>query len=479
MMLDQRLNDAAAGVKRALSELVPPPVEELDPVVHRRVPVVRWKPAVVAAAAFVAVLVVVGAAGLVLRGDGTAAVEESTPTPMSLEWLRVPHDEAVFGGDDDQAIHSVTVGGPGFVAVGDTGVRASSGDRDAAVWTSPDGITWSRVPDNDAVFGGDGAQVMESVTVGGPGLVAVGLRFDEPGSPGLRPAVWTSSDGVAWTPAPFDRDDFGGDDGWMHSVTAGGPGLVAAGSDRWSAAVWTSPDGITWSRVPHDPEVFGIGLDARDDWGFQTEMRSVTVGGPGLVAVGSSTTGAGSESSDGITFTHHPGSGSAVVWTSPDGMTWTRIPHDEAVFGGEGHQAMSSVAVAGPGLVAVGSSEGYTVESDSEDGLISNGSRAAVWISPDGITWTRVPHDETIFGPTDADPDQRMSSVIGVGPGVVAVGGATWTSPDGTTWNRLASDSDTGFNDITSDGPRLVAVGGVQVGNDDDGAAVFIARLGS
>lgn len=477
-MLDQRLNDATAGVKHTLSELVPPPVEELGPVVHRRGPVVRWRPAVVVMGAFVAVLVVVGAAGLVLRGNGPAAVEESTATPMSLEWRRVPHDEAVFGGDDE-AIHSVTVGGPGFVAVGDTGEREFSGDTDAVVWTSPDGITWSRVPHNDAVLGGEGAQVMESVTAGGPGLVAVGFRFDEPGMSGMYPAVWTSPDGVRWTPVPYDSDDFGEDDAWMHSVTAGGPGLVAVGSGFEGAAVWTSPDGITWSRIPHDPLVFGVGPAAGDVWGSRTEMRSVTVGGPGLVAVGSSTTGAGSESSDGITFTHNPGSGSAVVWTSPDGITWTRIPHDEAVFAGEGHQAMDSVAVAGSGLVAVGLSEVYTVASAGEDGLISNGSRAAVWTSPDGITWTRVPHDEAIFGPTDADPDQGMSSVIGIGPGVVAVGGATWTSLDGITWIRLASDPDTGFNDITSDGPRLVAVGGVQAGSDDDGAAVFVAELGN
>ena len=42
------------------------------------------------------------------------------------------------------------------------------------VWTSVDGITWFRVPDTNAIFGGVGGQSMSSVTVGGPGLVAVG-----------------------------------------------------------------------------------------------------------------------------------------------------------------------------------------------------------------------------------------------------------------------------------------------------------------
>ena len=36
---------------------------------------------------------------------------------------------------------SVKTRGPGLVAVG---LDASGSDRDAAVWTSPDGITWSR-----------------------------------------------------------------------------------------------------------------------------------------------------------------------------------------------------------------------------------------------------------------------------------------------------------------------------------------------
>lgn len=61
----------------------------------------------------------------------------------------------------------VIVAGPGFVAVGHD-------HADAAVWTSPDGTAWSRVPHNESVFGGEDAEWMASVTAGGPGLVAVG-----------------------------------------------------------------------------------------------------------------------------------------------------------------------------------------------------------------------------------------------------------------------------------------------------------------
>ena len=48
----------------------------------------------------------------------------------------------------------------------------------------------------------------------------------------------------------------------------------------------------------------------------------------------------------------------AAVWTSVDGITWTRVPHDEALFG---DTTMSSVTAGGPGLVAVGESEEGTV----------------------------------------------------------------------------------------------------------------------
>jgi len=89
-------------------------------------------------------------------------------SPDGITWFRVPHDEAVFGGEGEQAMNSVTAGGPGLVAVG---LDGSGGDPHVAVWTSSDGITWSRVTHDEAVFGG----VMRSVTLGGPGLVAVGF----------------------------------------------------------------------------------------------------------------------------------------------------------------------------------------------------------------------------------------------------------------------------------------------------------------
>lgn len=476
MTLDQRLRDAAAGVKEATRHLVPPPIETLGRAPRRPTPVPAGRPLVAAAAAFLAALLVVGAAGLVLRSDGSRIVDQPmttappAPPPLpSLQWSRVPHDETVFGGVGQQQILSVAAGGPGLVAVGVSGpgVGEFSGNRDAAVWTSPDGLTWSRAPHDDDVFGGPGSQEVSSVTAGGPGLVAVGHRFDEPDRPGVYPAVWTSVDGISWMRVADDGPAFS-EGGSMSSVTRGGPGLVAVGTDSWSAAVWTSGDGINWSRVPHDPVVFGVGI-AAGDTGQQTTMSDVTVGGPGLVAVGSASSGAWSESSDGINWTHEPGAASAVVWTSLDGVTWTRTPDDPAVFGGEGHHRMSAVTPGGPGLVAVGSYELFTVESDTADGLVSSSDRAVVWTSPDGITWMRIPHDEVVFG------GEAMSGVVSNGPDIVAVGGGAWTSLNGVTWRREPTPPGSGLRDITTGGPGLVAVGTAATETQADHAAVFVA----
>jgi hypothetical protein len=238
---------------------------------------------------------------------------------------------------------------------------------------------------------------MSSVTVGGPGLVAVGSEGSPDG--GGVAAVWTSVDGITWSRVPHNEAVFGGEnDGYygqsMSSVTTGGPGLVAVGSDVGRAAVWTSPDGVTWSRVPHDEVVFASG----------SSMSSVTVGGPGVVAVGEA-------------------QNTTAVWTSPDGFAWSRVPHDESVFGGgvdtDRDVAISSVTADADGLVAVGS------DPDREG--------VAVWTSVDGLTWSRVPRDEAVFGVTPDRPHMHMASVTVGGPGFVAVGGQGVRPTSGAT----------------------------------------------
>jgi hypothetical protein len=371
----------------------------------------------------------------------TTTTTTTTTLPVTTHsWSRLPHDPGLFGGDGTQRMWSVTAGGPGLVAVG----KDSRGGDDwvCAVWTSVDGFSWSRVAHDEAVLG---SGEMYDVTTGGPGLVAVGEASTDA-------AVWTSVDGITWSRAPHDDAALGGAGAQtMRSVIAGGPGLVAVGGD-WSggnerAAVWTSVDGITWSRVPHDEEVFG-GDGALGMW-------RVAAGGPGLVVVGLDSRGS-----------HHE---HGAVWTSVDGITWSRVPHDEDVFSGVADIEIWGVAAGGPGLVAVGAD--------------TSGARAAaVWTSVDGLTWLRVPHDEVNL---DGDGNQIMWDVVAGGPGLVAVGwdtggerdAAVWRSEDGLTWLRLRGEEalfggpgTQAMLSVAVGGPGLVAVGGDWGGGDWDGA---------
>ena len=312
------------------------------------------------------------------------------------EWSRVPADEGVFGGAGDQTMVSVAAGGPGLVA---SGQDFSGGDGDAAVWASADGLTWWRVPGDEAVFGGAGDQAMVMVAAVGPGLVGVGYDFS--GGDG-EATVWTSPDGVTWSRVPADAALFGGvGDQVMVAVAAGGPGLIAAGYDSSGgdrdAAVWVSPDGLVWSRVPADEEVFGGGAD-------QT-IWSVIAGGPGLVAVGDDVSG---------------GDGDAAVWTSSDGLAWSRVAADAAVFGGAADQSMQAVAVGGAGLVAVG----FDFAGGDQDG--------AVWTSPDGLVWSRVSVEEAALGGTN---NQFLRRVVAGGPGLMVVGAdSSGGDRDGAVW---------------------------------------------
>jgi len=384
----------------------------------------------------------------------TAPMETTTTTvPPVTAWDWVRLEDAAFGMEADgvQAVQSMALVGPGLLAVGGDEV---GGDFDAAVWTSPDGLAWSRVAHDEEVFGGSGMQLMAAVAAGGPGLVAVG--GDSSGDD-VDVAVWVSSDGVTWSRVAQDEEALVGPDNQRATTMAAtGFGLVAAGweglGEDSDAAVWVSADGLAWSRVGDDEALFG-------GPGIQ-EIDGVAVIDGLVVAVGSDESGA---------------DGSAAVWTSPDGVTWSRVPHDEGIFGGPGRQVMLAVAAGGPGLVAVG------LEWAADRGI------AAVWTSPDGLAWSRVPHDEAVFGAAES---QIMEGVVAAGGGLVAFGwqameeemdAAVWVSTDGLAWSRSAllsaalggPDDQMMLHGIEA-GPGLVVVGEQQGSGGSDGA-VWVA----
>jgi len=147
-------------------------------------------------------------------------------------------------GPGDQQINAITLGGPGFVAVGE---ETRHGDTDAVVWTSTDALDWLRVDDPSAAFGGEGAQRMYAVTSSSIGVVAGGSdRSEDDGA--WDGAVWTSLDGVQWERLPGQDPaatmstltDVG--DQQIQALIPIEDGFLALGAEKgyddWDARVW-------------------------------------------------------------------------------------------------------------------------------------------------------------------------------------------------------------------------------------------------
>lgn len=303
---------------------------------------------------------------------------------------------------DGVRLFSIVAGGPGFVAVGneDTDVLGPPtlvGDLPRtlpAVWTSTDGLTWSPAPriDNGPFpFGG-----MHDVAATSSGFVSVGEAVDAAGLE--RPAAWTSPDGLVWTVQP--GDPFGTiDEGFGMSVAAGTGGVVAI-VITWqehgygSILAWWSPDGVQWERAP-DIESFGANRGS---------PNGVVAFGSGFVMVGF----------DWLS----PGSGRPLVWRSVDGRTW----NDPAPLPTIGHSFLSGLATDGSLLVVVGDNLDFSPDASPATG------GATIWMSDDAEHWVQVSPD-TLHGDALLDRSIAQSAVHFDDEWVVL--GRTWEHGDG------------------------------------------------
>ena len=310
--------------------------------------------------------------------------------------------------------------GGGFVSVGYSPPRF-----EAVAWTSADGLTWALHEIDATEF-----TFPESLAAGTDGsVVAVGRS-------GRSPAAWTTRDGTAW-----ERHEVSilGTDGTAERMTAvafGGGRFVAGGSvgpelaDR-RARFWSSTDGVSWQPAPDDAAAFA-----------NAEVRAITPFEGGFVAVG--IVGDAQVQTD------------AVAWTSPNGLTWTRI--ESPAFGGG--RAVSVVAAPGGGLVAVGTT--------------SERREAVAWTSRDGTTWTKSPTEPSRLYPGYAEGAggyTQMTDVAVVGNELLGIGifqglqrgiATSWVSRDGIQWQQAVSapvQQQAEFYAVTAGGPGAIVVG--------------------
>ena len=321
-----------------------------------------------------------------------------------ITWTRLSVDATVF---ERSLVNQVVATPSGLVAWGWTGqpvctgqgVSTSCGPTPLMVWTSPDGLSWTRIAQTTTFKGA----TIVGLTASARGLVAAGyLGWSQP-------MMWTSETGASWQQASLPKAMFEG--AHFSDVRATAVGYVLAGSiggtapgtgisggvpaspgSAGIAAAWWSSDGRAWVNA----RVQGTGSTA-------ASLGTVHEGSTGLIALGVATSGR---------------QGSA--WTSSDGKTWQQI--GLAYYGGlpapTGIPTLPAPGIADDGthMVAYG---------NAPTGL-------GMWTSSDGATWLALPFSGALGSVPAAPSDVTgagVSRVFVVPDGLVIVGQLTALGP--------------------------------------------------
>lgn len=253
------------------------------------------------------------------------------------------------------------------------------------------------------------------------------LNVDTQGS---GPQVWISADGLHWgaaavpdlrTTAPSD------DDLSLRSIAVGGPGLVAVGEfddtldDTSTSVVWTSVDGRAWNLL-NDPSLArGIGLQ----W--------VGSAGGSLIAFGAEMDGGAYKPQD---------------WTSTDGLHWQV-------------GSSTSAAQVADGLIDLESVDGVLTAfvgpaTDTNDNFI-DGKNIEVWRATDVGSWQQV---ATLPASTSPVLDVAHGPLGWIATGNGATTSLTWLSADGETWRAAGGPPPVGpEGGLVVDSAGFIAVG--------------------
>jgi hypothetical protein len=295
-------------------------------------------------------------------------------------------------------------------------------------------ITWQQAISSDD--GSKDAPRLGSITDAvafGDGFVLSGSEME-----GQRAVIWYSPDGATWQ--AIDSAP-GFSDGVIDMVVPLGDGLIAIGTgygldSRCTAnavgcnpvspiRLWTSPDGRNWHALP-----------AAASKGLGRAQLGVVIPGPkGLLAFGVVVPVTG----DHLT---------PMVWTSPNGRSWTAATQ----FGRSYSQDTIFAMTAGAGgYVAAGSfwAGGH------------QGTPRKIWYSANGKFWHPASGLADGDGPSIVLP--CAGGYLGVDDG--SAGAQLWTSADGRKWllqpavsNRPDYPLHLGLG-VYSDGQRVLAMG--------------------
>jgi hypothetical protein len=281
-------------------------------------------------------------------------------------WEAIDNDQFADGQLTDVVAYKGGYAAVGVEAYGRAAQRKYLGDNepDGLIWTSPDGDEWQRVgavlspiaseslevlPDPDASdapaildllgeqppetvspAGGKGARSLDAAAPIGNGFIAVGVAYVDGDA---DPIVVVSSDGKSVkgeNPGAAGAGTQVLSDVCVH----GGEAIVVGSSDTGKGndvlVRHRAKDG-TWAKVTDDGSFGGAG---------NQQAYSCAASADGFVLVG---------------FDDHSGDADARVWTSDDGLEWTRA--ESGLLGGGGDQWASAVATVPGGGWLIGGTD--------------------------------------------------------------------------------------------------------------------------
>lgn len=226
----------------------------------------------------------------------------STASADGLHWTAGrPID--IEGLTDVVDITAVLEGPSGLLAVGYHPPTTCGGPSTVeALWTSPDGLTWTRVQ-SPAFF--TSASVY-TVDAGSTGYIASGTLKD-----GVTQAVWLSADGRSWRQVALTKATFGNfvvdgatdfAAGYVISGTVASNGGCGGEASVFTPSLWWSANGTSWTRS----KLTGAG-PASDAW-----VTVNRISDHALMAIASRW--------DDTSQTYDQ-----LVWVTSDGRTWNVV----------------------------------------------------------------------------------------------------------------------------------------------------------
>lgn len=299
-----------------------------------------------------------------------------------------------------------------------------------------------------------------SVAVVGCGLLGGNPRRDDPNvvrpEPPAGAVTWAS---IEWLPVTVDRPprELPAEADYLEALTAGPGGFVAVGGNSqaggYLARIWRSADGLAWESVDapvldgvelwdvaaNDDRYIAVGVRGFNSDNLQAEILVSPDGASWSVANtidGAYGTGVAAGPQGFVVVLERETEATTALLVSDTGEDWLRVAGSDIAEG----VGISDMAWQSDGWLAVG----------------SIGNRAAVFRSPDGLTWTEepLPASEPVNGlldvyPYAVVPGRWATLIMGLdrAPSCAedddwcARYQVTWSSAGSGGWARLPSDT--------------------------------------